>query len=91
MCCSQRQSEAWHEQIHEAETEQQPASKVTNEDLSSQYDPLMASTSDATSTPNVTMSDAENNNPNSQPPNDMDKKDDPTTPDSIGENECLDQ
>ena len=90
MCCSQRQSEAWHEQIHEAETEQQPASKVTNEDLSSQIDPPMASTSDATSTPNVTMSDAENI-PNSQPPNDMDRKDDPTTPDSIGENECLEQ
>ena len=50
----------------------------------------MASTSDATSTPNVTMSDAENNS-NSQPPNDMDRKDDPTTADSIGENECLEQ
>ena len=64
----------------EAETEQQPASKVTSEDLSSQIDPPMALASDAT------MSDAENN-PNSQPPNDMDRKDDPTTPDSIGEND----
>ena len=51
----------------------------------------MASTSDATSTPNVTMSDAENHIPSSQPPNDMDRKDDPTTPDTIGENEDLEQ
>ena len=65
-------------------------SKVTSEDLSSQIDPPMASASDTTSTPNVTMSDAENN-PNSQPPNDMDRKDDPTTPDSIGENDFLEQ
>ena len=53
---------------------------MTNEDLSSQIDPPMPSTSDATSTPNVTMSDAEKKNPTSQPPNDMDRKDDPTTP-----------
>ena len=58
----------------EAESEQQPVSKVTSEDLSSQIDPPMALASDATSTPNVTMSDAENN-PNSRPPNDMDGKD----------------
>ena len=55
----------------ETETEQQPASKVTSEDLSSQIDPPMASAYYATSTLNVMMS----------------WKDDSTTPDSIGEND----